>query len=222
MKLFTEWCSSRWVELMGVTLLLWELGGGVGLSLSWLVSTGDCGWNRRLQSLHMNIYNKWLWKTDKFSVQLQTPTHSLLKKKKQKRKEKKAAKATQQIYMKYNLLKYFCNQNSIGIHLEPRETKLLRSLQNVFSYYYESFPKPLQMCIFFMGAVWDTVPEIHVAVQTEPGSPDSLQPCGWSPRPAHGWRLAGPCRTPPKKEKQLWSNASVEEQYQLRFLVGKC
>lgn len=47
--------------------------------------------------------------------------------------------------MKYNLLKYFCNQNSIGIHLEPQEAKLLLSLQNVFIHYYVCFPEPMQI-----------------------------------------------------------------------------
>lgn len=60
-----------------------------------------------------------------------------------------------------------------------------------------------------------------MTVQTEPESPDSLQPCGWSPQPVHGWHLAGPCRTPPKKEQQLWSDASLEQQYQLQFLIGR-
>lgn len=93
----------------------------------------------------MNIYNKWLWKTEKFSVQLQTPTRGPVKKK----KKKKALKAMQQIYMKYTLLKYFCNQNSIGILLEPWEAKLLRSLQNVFIHYYMSFPEPMRMYTFY-------------------------------------------------------------------------
>lgn len=65
------------------------------------------------------------------------------------------------------------------------------------------------------------VPELHVAVQIEPESPDSLRRCGWSPRPAHGWRFAGPRRTPPKKEEQLWSDASLEQQYHLQFILGR-
>lgn len=42
MKLFIVWCSSWQMEVISVTLLLCELDGGVGISLSWLVSTGNC------------------------------------------------------------------------------------------------------------------------------------------------------------------------------------
>lgn len=133
-----------------------------------------------MQSMHMNIYNKWLWKTDTFSVQLQTPTHGLLKKK------KKAVKAAQQIYMKYNLLKYFCNQNSIGIHLEPQEAKLLRSLQNVFIHYYVCFPEPMQIYAFngcsmrqYQRFMW--LSRLYQKVQTVSGSADGL----------HGLLMAG-------------------------------
>lgn len=42
MKLFIVWCSSWQMEVIGVTLLLCELDSGAGISLSWLVSTGDC------------------------------------------------------------------------------------------------------------------------------------------------------------------------------------
>lgn len=204
MKLF------RVVELIGVTLLLCELGGSVGLSLSRSVSTGDCGWNRRWG------VGTWISTVSDCEKRIhfwQTPIHSLLKKKRKLLKPHSR-------YTKYTPLKYFCNQNSIGIPLEPLEAKLLRSLHNVFIHYYVSFPKPMWMYTFYGYSM-------RHSTRDSCGCPDWTRKSRQSPAlrmvsTACSW-LASRRSTShtSKKGEQLWSNASLEQQYQLQFLLDQ-
>lgn len=208
-------CKAQSISQSSVTLLLCELDCGVGVSLSWLVSIGDCGRNRRCRvGRWISI---WLWNTDAsdgafnmFCYRLWVKDtfvsicfvsrghHIVMRNLPRTTSAETSDGVVQQIHNICTVLSLcicWVFKFSVKEYGPSRDSNATQC--NVCSPYLNIHrtvhSKPVE--VFFAFFFWDEVPEVCV-VQTGPRRPQSLQPCGWPPPLAHGWHLLGPHHTP--------------------------